>query len=85
MSEMQTVGMQYLDESISMLVSLEIGDAADCDPNRPCLILRKVGGGSLWSIAKQSGSTVDQIVSANGLLGEPEADQILLIPVMWIL
>ncbi len=81
MSEMQTVEVRYLDECIPMLVSLEIGDAVNCDPNRPCLILRKADGGSLWSIAKQTGSTVDQIVSANGLAEEPEVDRILLIPV----
>lgn len=47
---------------------------------RPSLILRRKGGDSLWNIAKAAGSTVEKIMEANGLDGEPPADKMLLIP-----
>ncbi len=47
---------------------------------RPSLILRRAGQGSLWDIAKATASTVEAIAAANGLEGEPEPDAMLLIP-----
>jgi len=52
------------------------------DPNRPSLLLQRMGEGDLWSLAKATGSTVDAILDANGLQGEPAPDQMLLIPVI---
>lgn len=66
---------------ISMVTGVELGQTKNPDPNRPSLILRRVGQNRLWDIAKASGSTVDAIRRANGLTGEPGPDQMLLIPV----
>ena len=63
------------------VTSIEAGEAAPPDPNRPSLILRRAGDLSLWELAKNSGSTVEAIREANRLTQEPEGGRILLIPV----
>ena len=69
-------------EAMPMVTGLTVGEAAVKDPARPSLILRKAGQEGLWEIAKKSGSTVDAIVQANNLQGEPDPDKMLLIPVL---
>ena len=66
---------------LNMVTGLQLGDARAKDPARPSLILRRAGAGSLWDIAKSTGSTVEAIRQANSLEGEPEESRILLIPV----
>ena len=60
---------------------LETGVSTPPDPERPSLILRRAGNGTLWDLAKSCGSTVEEIRSANGLTQEPLDDRILLIPI----
>lgn len=69
-------------EGLPAVVALETGEQTQEDPDRPSLILRRAGHNSLWQIAKQSGSSVDAIRSANQLEGEPAPEQMLLIPVL---
>lgn len=64
-----------------MVTGLELGAVTASDPNRPSLILCRCTDQSLWTLAKESGSTVDAICKANGLSGEPASGQMLLIPV----
>ena len=45
-------------------------------------ILCRAGNRRLWDIARECGSTVSAIETANGLTGEPENDRMLLIPVV---
>ena len=66
---------------LPMVVGLELGEQKKPDPNRPSLILRRAGDDSLWNIAKQTGTTVEEIQKINGLQQEPLKDQMLLIPV----
>lgn len=68
-------------QGISMVTALELGAEIQPDPNRPSLILRKVGEEKLWDIAKRTGSTVEAIRDANKLTDEPEKHQTLLIPI----
>ena len=88
MEGMQATGRIHLDmtqlmaEETKTVTGLECGQLQRPDPGRPSLILRRAGGQSLWSLAKGSGSTVDAIRKANGLTGEPVADQMLMIPVV---
>jgi hypothetical protein len=65
-----------------MITGLELGELQQPDPRRPSLILKRTGGKSLWELAKQNGSTVTAIERANNLQTEPEAEQMLLIPVI---
>ena len=67
---------------LDMLTGLTIGDQAEKDPARPSLILRRPGQQDLWTLAKENGSTEDAIRQANHLQGDPEPDQMLLIPVL---
>ena len=67
---------------IPMITGLELGEIQQPDPRRPSLILKRMGGKSLWELAKQNGSTVTAIEQANNLQTEPEAEQMLLIPVI---
>lgn len=76
--ELQAISQQPL----NMVTALELGEIQRPDPGRPSLILRRSGEGSLWEIAKGTGSTVSAIRSANGLTGEPLDDRLLLIPVV---
>ena len=68
-------------QGISMLTGMEFADAEKPDPNRPSLILCRKGNRRLWDVAKETGSTVESILMANGLESEPEESQVLLIPV----
>lgn len=67
---------------LPMVTALELGEKKEPDPSRPSLILRKAGNNSLWQIAKETGSTVEQIQVANQLTQDPEPDRILLVPVL---
>ena len=67
---------------IPMVTALELGELQQPNPQRPSLILCRSEGQSLWELAKNHGSTVAAIQNANGLQTEPEATQMLLIPVM---
>lgn len=68
-------------QGLPMVTGLELGELRQPDPNRPSLILRRAGEDSLWQIAKETGSTVESILSANGLTGEPSPEKMLLIPI----
>lgn len=68
--------------SFPMVTGLEVGEEVTPDPMRPSVILRRSGDMSLWELAKLCGSTVEAISRANGLSGEPAAEQMLLIPVL---
>ena len=68
-------------QGMQMLVGMELGEMEKPNPNRPSLILCKKGNRSLWDVAKETGSTVDDIWKTNALEAEPDHDRILLIPV----
>lgn len=76
--DVQTGAMQQ----IPMVTGLEVGEMLQPDPKRPSVILRKSDGLSLWQLAKGCGSTVEAIEKINGLTGEPDPENMLLIPVM---
>ena len=69
-------------QEIPMVTGLAVGEREIMDPARPSLILQRMGEKGLWEIAKACGSTVEAIERANGLQGEPQVGQMLLIPVM---
>lgn len=71
----------YAWEELTMVSGLELGEQRKPDPNRPSLILRRIGDDRLWDVAKESHSTVEAIRRANGLTEEPAPNQMLLIPV----
>ena len=68
--------------AIPMVTGLELGELQEADSRRPSLILRRANGQNLWNIAKEYGSSVDSIRDANGLQNDPEAAQMLLIPIL---
>ncbi len=69
-------------EQMPMVTGLTAGEAAEKNPARPSLILKRAGGQDLWMLAKENGSTVEAIRNANHLQDEPEPDKMLLIPVL---
>ena len=69
-------------ESHTALTGLSIGERTEQSEQQPSVILRGSSGQSLWDIARACGSTVDAIRQANGVEGELEEDQMLLIPVI---
>lgn len=69
-------------ESVTMLAGLTVGEQTRKNPDRPSLILKRPGQQDLWTLAKENGSTVEAIQQANHLQGEPEAERMLLIPVL---
>ena len=69
-------------QGMGMITGLEMGEPIKADPNRPSLILCRKGGRRLWDVAKETGTTVEQIKLANRLDSEPEDDAVLLIPVI---
>ncbi len=68
-------------EGIVAIADLRIGEPEKPDPNRPGLIICRKGSRRLWDVAKSTGSTVEKIMEVNGLEGEPDDGQVLLIPV----
>lgn len=68
-------------ETIPMVTGMTAAPEIRRDPDRPSLILRRTDGERLWDIAKQTGSTVDAIRSANDIEGEPGKNRFLLIPI----
>ena len=77
---MQTVTMGV--KTVPMAVAVELGEPVPKDPHRPSLILRRAGNDDLWNLARKNGSTVEAICQANGLQGQPDPQQMLLIPVI---
>lgn len=69
------------ERGLSMVTALELGEEREPDPARPSLILRRAGEQRLWDLAKGCGSTVEAIIQANGLQGEPDPARLLLIPI----
>ena len=67
---------------IPMVTGIELGELQQPDPHRPSLILLRPGKKDLWQLAKENGSTVEAIRSANNLQEEPAAEKMLLIPVI---
>lgn len=72
----------YSVSGIPMVTGLELGETVETVPDRPSMILRRCGSTTLWELAKENRSTVSAILDMNGLEGEPEDDQFLLIPVV---
>ena len=69
-----------MNRSIPVISDIQLGEAITPDPNRPSLILRRLGEDSLWQLAKKVGSTMESIKKANNIQQEPPDDQFLLIP-----
>ena len=68
--------------SMPVVTGLELGELQEADSRRPSLILRRANGQNLWDLAKTCGSSVKSIQDANGLENDPEATQMLLIPIL---
>lgn len=68
--------------TVPMISSIQMEEPVRTDPNRPGLILQRMGDHTLWDLAKENGSTVERIRSANELTDLVEPDRILLIPVL---
>ncbi len=71
----------YTGQDMTVMAGMDLEEATEKDPNRPSLILCRKGDRSLWEVAKETGSTVTEIESVNGLEGEPDAGKLLLIPI----
>ncbi len=74
--------VSWASEKMPVVTGLTVGEAVQKDPTRPSLILRRAGDESLWELAKKNGSTVEAIQKANALQGDPDAEKMLLIPVL---
>lgn len=66
---------------LKMIEGITLGEVGKPDPNRPSLIIKRVGNTGLWDIAKAADSTVEAIRKANNLEKDPECGCLLLIPV----
>jgi len=66
---------------LPMVTAVELGEQKSPDPARPSLILRRAGDQTLWELAKNCGSTVDAIRTANAITDSQVPEGFLLIPV----
>lgn len=71
----------FAGQGIREISAMELGEPQKKQEDSPSLILCRAGGRDLWTLAKETGSTVDAIREANKLEGEPESGRMLLIPV----
>ena len=81
-SGMQLLCDTYCSSGMEMVSGFNISEAREADPARPSIILRQVGDEGLWNLAKHCRSSVKAIQDANHLQAEPQAGQILLVPVL---
>ena len=72
----------WADQQIPMICALTLGGSKIPEEGRPSLIIRPMDTDTLWSLAKETGSTVAAIRQANRLTQEPVQGQMLLIPVI---
>ena len=77
---LETTGFSW--QELSMVAGIALGEPRRPDPDRPSLILCRMGQEPLWELAKESLSTVEAIRLANGLTEDPTPNQMLLIPVV---
>jgi hypothetical protein len=80
-AELHLEGQLFACREIPVVIGLELGEETEPDPNRPSLILCKMGEQTLWEVAKSAGSTMEAILKANGLSQMPDPDKMLLIPI----
>ncbi len=64
-----------------VVTGIELGEKTEKDPNRPSLILRRMGEEGLWEVAKSCRTTVASIQNANSLTTEPTENTMLIIPI----
>lgn len=64
-----------------VISAISLGEKREKDPNRPSLILRRMGEEGLWEVAKSCRTTVAAIQNANDLTTEPVVNQMLIIPI----
>lgn len=70
------------EQTVSVICGLQLEERKQEADERPAVVLRRAGQQSLWEMAKAAGSTVDAIMAANGLTGDPAPDRMLLIPLV---
>ena len=70
-----------VNQEMTMICGMELGQVQEPDPNRPSLILCRPGRENLWSLAKRCGSTVGAIQRANNMEDDISENRILLIPI----
>lgn len=68
-------------KGIHQVSAIELGELQPKQTDSPSLILCRAGEQDLWTLAKTHGSTVEAILEANQLEGEPEKEKMILIPV----
>lgn len=66
---------------ITVIAGMEMGEMEKKDPNRPSLILRRLGQESLWDVAKSCRTTVSAIQNANNLGDDCPPNKMLIIPI----
>lgn len=66
---------------MSVIAGIQLGAMEQKDPNRPSLILRRLGQESLWDVAKNCRTTVSAIQIANNLTDDCLPDKMLIIPI----
>lgn len=70
-----------IQQELSMISGLSVGDTRPTNQNMPAIILRRMDTDSLWLMAKETGSTMSAIRQANQLTEDPVCGQMLLIPI----
>ncbi len=79
--EMRLQELTDVVSNITVLSGMEMGEAEKKDPNRPSLILRRLGQDSLWDVAKSCRTTVSAIQDANAITDDCASDKMLIIPI----
>ena len=65
----------------SAICGVNLGQSLLKDQNRPSLVIRRMGEGNIWELAKHTGSTVADIYRINALEDEPSPGTMLILPV----
>ena len=68
-------------QEFPMISGLTVGERKQMDQNAPAIIMRRMDTDCLWQLAKEAGSTMDDIRKANQLTQDPIRGQMLIIPI----
>ncbi len=70
----------FAEDGLCMIKAISLSERSE-QGEKPSLILKKAGCQSLWDIAKSCSSSVAAIKEMNQLTGEPDRNQMLIIPI----
>ncbi len=79
-SDLNVITTTVADQEMQMVSQIQTTQALTADPDRPGLVICRVGDIGFWDMAKKYRASPEKILSANDMEAEPEKGSLLIIP-----